>query len=102
MPDEKLTDDFQVITLKEDKNKPDVPDKQTINSKVLDGDKKEEESRHKPPPLEFIMTEQDKKMQEEEEMYNICMSTFGYEGDDSDLDFETDTDLEGHAYPFLD
>ena len=48
------------------------------------------------------MTEQDKRMQEEEEKYNIYMSTFGYKGDDSDLDSETDTDLEGHTYQFLD
>ena len=30
------------------------------------------------------------------------MSTFGYDGDDSNLDSETDTDSNTTAYPFLD
>ena len=101
MPDEKLTDDFQAMTLKEGKNESDLPDKQTDKSEAPDDNKKEEEGAHKSSPPEFVMTEQDKRMQEEEK-YNIYMSTFGYEGDDSDLDSETDMDLEGHAYPFLD
>ena len=102
MPDEKLMEDFRVMTLKEGKNGPDLPDKQTDKSESLDDSKKKKEGRHKSPPLEFVMTEQEKKMQEEEEKYNIYMSTFGYEGDDLDLDSKTDTDSEGHAYPFLD
>ena len=43
------------------------------------------------------MTEQETQLQEKEEEYRIYMSTFGYEGDDSDLDSDSDT----AAYPYL-
>ena len=49
------------------------------------------------------MTKQELWLQEEEEeKYDIYTSTIGYEGDDSNLDSETDTESEGQAYPFLD
>ena len=45
--------------------------------------------------------EQEQKLQCEEEKFNIYMSTFGHEVDDSDLDMETDSDLNATAYPYL-
>ena len=35
-------------------------------------------------------------------MYRVYTSTFGYEGDDSDLDSEMYTESVNHAYPYLD
>ena len=37
----------------------------------------------------YKMTDQEIQLQKEEEKYGIYMTTFGYEGDDSDLDSET-------------
>ena len=52
----------------------------------------------KPP---YKMTNQEIQLQEEEEKYGIYMSTFGYEGDDSNLDSGTDTKSNITAYPYL-
>ena len=47
------------------------------------------------PPYEMI--KQELQLQEEEGNYEIYMSNFGYEGDDSDLDSETDTESNVHC-----
>ena len=47
----------------------------------------------------YNMTKQQQRLQCEEEKYRIYMSTFSYEGDDSDLDLETDSNVT--AYPLL-
>ena len=49
----------------------------------------------------YNMTDQEQRLQCEEKKFNIYMSTFGYEGDDSDLDSDTDSDLNAMAYPYL-
>ena len=49
----------------------------------------------------YNMTDQEQRLQCEEEKFNIYMSTFGYEGDDSNLDLETDLDSNPMAYPHL-
>ena len=49
----------------------------------------------------YNMTEQEQRLQCEEEKFNIYMGTFGYEGDDSDLDMETDLDSNATVYPYL-
>ena len=49
----------------------------------------------------YNMTEQEWKLQCKEEKFIIYMSTFGYEGDDLDLDSDMDSDLNVMAYPFL-
>ena len=49
----------------------------------------------------YSMMEQDQRLQCEEEKFNIYMSTFGYEGDDSNLDSDMDMDWNVMAYPFL-
>ena len=40
----------------------------------------------------YEMTDQEIQLQKEEEKYGIYMSTFRYKGDDSDLDFKTESD----------
>ena len=50
----------------------------------------------------YNMTEQELRLQHEEEKYGIYMSTFCYEGDDSDLELDMDIDSNAMAYPFLD
>ena len=47
------------------------------------------------------MTDQEVRFQDEEEKYGIYMSTFSYEGDDSELDSKMDTDSNAIAYPLL-
>ena len=49
----------------------------------------------------YNMIDQEVKLQHEEEKYGIYMSTFGYKGDDSNLDSETDSYSNVMAYPFL-
>ena len=56
-------------------------------------------------PLEkpqYEMTKHEVQLQEEEEKYEIYVSTFGYKGDDSDLDSGTDTQSNMTTYPYLD
>ena len=83
-----------------DSDKQDPPDSQTDKMEVMDDNKKEEDEGHKLLKAEYIARQ--KIQQEEEERYNVYMSTFGYEGDNSDLDLEDDMESKGHAYPFLD
>ena len=89
------------MTLDGNNDKQDPPDSQTDKMEITDDNKKEEEEEHVSPKAEYI-ARQEKIQQEEEERYSIYMSTFGYEGDDSDLDLEDDMESEGHTYPFLD
>ena len=49
----------------------------------------------------YNMTDQEAKLQHEEEKYGIYMSTFSYEGDDSDLDSNTDSNSNMMAYKLL-
>ena len=49
----------------------------------------------------YNMTNQEVRLQHEEEKYGIYMSTFSYEGNDSDLDSKTDSNSNMTAYPFL-
>ena len=49
----------------------------------------------------YNMTKWEQRLQCKEEKYRIYMTTFGYEGDDSDLDSDMDTDLNVMTYPFL-
>ena len=48
------------------------------------------------------MTKKELQLQDKEEKYRVYMSTFRYEGDDSDLDSKTDTESDIHTYPYLD
>ena len=49
----------------------------------------------------YNMTEQEQRLQCKEEKYGIYLTTFGYEGDNSDLDSDMDTNSNMMAYPFL-
>ena len=51
---------------------------------------------------QYQMTKQECRLQEEEGKYEIYMSNFGYEGDNSDLNSETDTESNVTTYPYLD
>ena len=51
--------------------------------------------------LTYEMTDQEIQLQQEEEKYGIYMSTFGYEGDHSDLDSKMDSDSNMMAYLYL-
>ena len=49
----------------------------------------------------YEMMAQEIQLQKEEEKYGIYMSTFGNEGDDSDLDSEIESDSDAKAHPYL-
>ena len=49
----------------------------------------------------YEMMAQEIQLQKEEERYGIYMSTFGYKGDDSNLDSETESDSNATAYLYL-
>ena len=49
----------------------------------------------------YKMTAQEIQLQKEEEKYGIYVSTFGYEGDDSNLDSETESYSDMTAYLYL-
>ena len=100
-PNKKLANKFQAMMLDGNNDKQDPPDSQTDKTEVTDDNKKEEEEGHVLPKAEYI-ARQEKIQQEEEERYSVYMSTFGYKGDDSDLDSEDNMESKGHAYPFLD
>ena len=70
------------------------PDMPKIKSKGED-----ETTRTMSPTYE--MTAQEIQLQKEEKKYGIYMSTFRFEGDDSDLDSETKSDSNVTAYPYL-
>ena len=71
---------------------PDIPKKKGKVEDVIS------DSLVKPP---YKMTKKEVQLQEEEEKYEVYMSTFGYKGDNSDLDSGTDTKSDITAYPYL-
>ena len=62
---------------------------------------KHEELQKDCPTMMYNMTNQEVRLQQEEEKYGIYLSTFGYKGDNSDLDSKTDSNSNAMAYPFL-
>ena len=71
---------------------PDVPDVKTEG---------EDKTNRPTTTLMYEMMAQEIQLQKEEEKYGIYMSTFGYKGDDSDLDSETESDSNATAYLYL-
>ena len=63
---------------------------------------KGEDKKNEPiTTLTYKMTDQEIWLQEEEEKFRIYMSTFSYEGDNSNLDSETDSDSNAMSYEYL-
>ena len=102
MTEKSLSKNLQVLTLKDDVDKQDLADTQVTKPEEPEADNKVEEREHKTSVPKYEMTIQELWLQEEEEKYRVYMSTFGYEGDDSDLDSKMDTESKSHAYPYLD
>ena len=65
--------------------------------------KSKEEDRTSRPTMTpmYEVTDQEIQLEKEEEKYRVYMSTFRYEGDDSNLDSETKSDSDVTAYPYL-
>ena len=57
--------------------------------------------KEEPTTTMYNMTNQEVRLQHKEEKYGIYMGTFSYEGDDSNLDSEMDSNSNMMAYPFL-
>ena len=102
MVEKSLSKDLQALTLKEDVDKQNLPDAQVAKPEVSGDDNKVGEREHETSMPKYKMTKQEIWLQEEEEKYRVYMSTFGYEGDDSDLDSEMDMESESHGYQYLD
>ena len=96
-----MTQDLQALTLKEKVDKQKSADTHLTNSEVLENNNKAEE-QDKTSVSAYKMTKKELHMQEEEEKYDIYTNTVGYERDNSNLDHETETESQGHAYPLLD
>ena len=102
MVEKDLTKDLQALTLKEDADMQNSADIQVTKSEVLENNDKAKEEEDETSIPVYEITKQELQLQEEEETYRVYPSTFGYKGDDSDLDSKTDTESESHAYPYLD
>ena len=61
----------------------------------------EDGMRRQAATLMYEMTEQETQLQKKEGEYGIYMSTFGYEGDDSNLGSDKESDPDMAAYPYL-
>ena len=96
-----LIDRMKDLTLEQ---KQDMQNLTDILAPPLDAPKAKHEKTWKDNPTTipmYNMTEQEVRLQCKEEEYRIYMSTFGYEGEDSNLDSKTDSDSNVTAYPFL-
>ena len=71
---------------------PDVPE---VKSEEEDG------TSRPATTLMYEMTDQEIQLQREEEKYGIYVNNFGYKGDDSYLDSETESDSNAMAYLYL-
>ena len=102
MVEKSLSKDLQALTLKEDIDKQNLADAQVMKPEVLEDNNKVGERECKTSVPRYEMTKQELWLQEEEEKYRVYISTFGYEGDNSDLDSEMEMESESHTYPYLD
>ena len=94
-----LINGMQDLTLDQ---KPDKQNKTDILAPPLGtpGAKYKELRKDNPTTTTYSMTDQEVRLQHEEEKYGIYMSTFSYEGDDSNLDSEMGSDSNAMAYLF--
>ena len=96
-----LIDGMKDLTLDQ---KPELQNLTDILAPPLDAPEAKYKEQRRTTPTTTPMyntTDQEVKLQHEEERYGIYMSTFGYKGDDSDLDSDTDSDSNMIAYLFL-
>ena len=98
MQEEHLISDVENLTLEQDKATPNKTDTLILPPETSEEKQETEGTEVNNNVMAYSMTEQELKLQHEEEKYGIYMNTFGYEGDDSELDTESDV----MAYPYLD
>ena len=97
-----LTKGLHDLTLKEDIDIQNLMDTLAPLPESLERKSKTEDANDDTSKSNYKMTKQECQLQEEEGKYEIYMSNFGYEGDNSDLDSETNTESDVTAYPYLD
>ena len=97
-----LISDLENLTLEQDKTTPNMPDTLIPPLETLEEKQERGGTEVNNDVMAYSMTGQELKLQHEEEKYSIYMNTFGYKGDNSELDMDTDTDLDAMAYPYLD
>ena len=93
---------LQDLTLKENKDMQNLTNMPVPLPEVPEKKRKTEDKDGNRLKPSYEMTKWELRLQEEERKYEIYMSTFGYEGDDSYLISEMDTDSYIATYPYLD
>ena len=94
-----LINRMQDLTLEQNQ---DMQNKTDILAPPLDmPEVKHEETGKDELTTMYNMTNQEVRLHHKEEKYGIYVSTFGYEGDDSDLDSKMDSNSNATAYLFL-
>ena len=96
-----LTKYLQALILKEDADIQNSADAKVTKSEVLENNNKVEEEEDETLMPAYKLTKQELQLQEEEK-YRAYKSTLRYEGDNSDLDSEMDTESDSHTYLYLD
>ena len=92
---------LQDLTLKQNQNTPNMTDMSVPPLDAPEMNHEVEEAKVDDTAMAYNVTDQEARLQHEEK-YGVYMSTFGYEGDNSNLDSTTDTDSNMTAFPFLD
>ena len=94
-----LINGMQDLMLKQDQNMTNTID--ILAPPLVAPVMKHEEPKEDNPTMMYNMTNQEVRLQHEEKKYGTYMSTFSYEGDNSDLDSEMDTNSNATSYLFL-
>ena len=97
-----LISNLENLTLQQDKTTPNMTDMLIPPLETLEEKQETEGTEINNDMMAYSMTGQELKLQHEEEKYGIYMNTFGYKGDDLELDTNMDTDSDVMAYPYLD
>ena len=98
-----LINSLENLMLEQDKTTPSVTDTLIPQPDISEEKCEAEGTKDDDEIPTYNMTEQEQRLQCKEEKYGIYMSTFGCEGEDSDLDSDMDMDTDSNvmAYPFL-
>ena len=86
-----LISNLEHLTLEKDKTTPNMTDTLIPPLETSEEKQETEGTEVNNDVMSYSMTGQELKLQHKEEKYGIYMNTFGYEGDESDMDMNTDS-----------
>ena len=84
--------------LQQDRTTPNMRDTLIPPLETLEEKQKTEGTGINNDVMAYSMTGQELKLQHKQEKYSIYMNTFGYKGDDLELDTDTDSDMMAYLY----